>query len=193
MNKVTLIGVLAALTFLFTFEATAGGKVSYSRTKYKENNNFCKNIKKELHKIISKGNNPDFPIFEIEKYYLWPSQHEGGVDMYKIDVDKDGELDTITLGCSSSVAAPSDPCLLTTITSATGNQFDLSGWNIHLMKIESRYFVLAHHDDEARYKLFTEPSNKNEGYIYHPEVAASIKYQLYEFRPTGLKLTCKSI
>ena len=154
---------------------------------------FCAEIKRMMHTEVSeiKGAHQTVNIYELDKYYL---DGEGtSIKIYHdLDIDGDGTSDLVESGCSASMTQPSDPCLLS-VKLSSGKQFDFEGWDIRLMKYRSKIYVISHHDDEARDKLFTESPNRDEGVIYHPEVAATIKYELYQLNSSGTTLICKKL
>lgn len=154
---------------------------------------FCAEIKRMMHTVVSKikGAHQTVNIYELDKYYL---EGEGtSVETYHdLDIDGDGTSDLVEKSCSASMTQPSDPCLLS-VKLSSGKEFDFEGWDIRLMKYRSKIYVIAHHDDEARYKLFTESPNRDEGVIFHPEVAAIIKYELYQLNGSGTTLICKKL
>jgi hypothetical protein len=114
-----------------------------------------------------------------------------GIEEFHIDFDGDGKPDYAEKGCSASASMPSDPCLLS-VKLSSGKEFDFEGWNITLIKYASKFYVMAHHD-EARYKLFTESPKGDGSVVFHPEVDAAIKYELYMFKDSGLTLICKNL
>lgn len=154
---------------------------------------FCAEIKRKMHTVVSKikGAHQTVNIYELDKYYL---EGEGtSVETYRnLDIDGDGTSDLVEKSCSASMTQPSDPCLLT-VKLSSGKEFDFEGWGIMLIKYRSKIYVIAHHDDEARDKLFTESPNREEGVIFHPEVDATIKYELYQLNGSGTTLICKKL
>lgn len=153
---------------------------------------FCAEIKRKMHTVESqtKGAQQTFYISALDKYYL--AGEGNSVEKFNnLDIDGDGLNDFAEKSCSASTILPSDPCLLSVMLSS-GKKFNFEGWDIRLMKYRSKIYVIAHHDDEARYKLYTE-SPRNEGVIFHPEVAAAIKYELYLLNDSGTTLICKNL
>lgn len=154
---------------------------------------FCAGIKRMMHTVVSKikGAHQTVNIYELDKYYL---EGDGtSVETYRgLDIDGDGVNDFVESSCSASMTQPSDPCLLS-VKLSSGKEFYFEGWGIRLMKYRSKIYVIAHHDDEARDKLFAESPNLEKGVIFHPEVAATIKYELYELNGSGATLICKKL
>lgn len=154
---------------------------------------FCAEIGKLKRTVESeiKGAHQTFYTYALDKYYLY-GEGTSVSEFRNIDIDGDGKNDYVQMGCSASTVLPSDPCMLS-VKLSSGEEFDFEGWDIRLMKYRSKFYVIAHHDDEARYKLFTESPNPDEGVIYHPEVAAAIKYELYLLNGSGTTLVCKNL
>ena len=154
---------------------------------------FCAEIKRMMHTEVSeiKGAHQTVNIYELDKYYL-DGEGISTKTYHDLDIDGDGTSDLIESGCSASMTQPSDPCLLS-VKLSSGKQFYFEGWDIRLMKYRSKIYVISHHDDEARNKLFTESPNRDEGVIYHPKVAATIKYELYQLNNSGTTLICKKL
>lgn len=90
MKKLMLIGVLAILVFLITFEVFAGDNTDYPSAIYKTKEKFCYSMAE----LVSTGK-----MLELE-----PSQEDkNGTKSYTlIDLDKDDIYDEILLSCGSS-------------------------------------------------------------------------------------------
>jgi uncharacterized protein len=184
---------ITRLTDLKSYEGEIEKKLSAVSQTKESAGAFCAEIKRMMHTVVSKikGAYQTVNVFELEKYYL---AGEGTpVEIYRdLDIDGDGVSDLVESGCSASTVEPSDPCLLTARLSSR-KKIDFEGWDIRLMKYRSKIYVIAHHDNEARNRLFTVSPNRGKGVIYHPEVAATIKYELYELNGSGATLICKKL
>jgi len=153
---------------------------------------FCTAVRKMKHSVESEiqGAYQTVYTYALDKYYLYGEGN--GVEEFHLDFDGDGKLDFAEKSCSASTVMPSDPCMLS-VKLTSGKEFDFEGWDIRLIKYASKYYVMAHHDDEARSKLFSESPNGAEGVVYHPEVAAATKYELYLLNGSGTTLVCKNL
>ena len=154
---------------------------------------FCAKIKRMIHKVEStyKGPHQTFNIYEIDKLYL----HGEGTseeEFHDLDIDADGVGDHVVKSCSASLLEPSDPCDLS-VRLSSGFDFNLEGWDMRLLAYQKNIYVILHHDDDAESRLFTKSSNPNGGVIFHPEVAATIKYELYRLDKSGSKLICSGL
>jgi hypothetical protein len=70
-----------------------------------------------------------------------------GVQKFHVDIDRDGELETLELGCPGSSIEPSDPCSLQVHNSA-GFQYTLEGMPLYLLRYKSVVYAVSGAFDE---------------------------------------------
>jgi len=152
--------------------------------------NICSDIKKKLHTIVSNVESINVgDRREIDSYKL--SEGVGSPGMFPgVDIDLDGKVDEVSKSCAASLVGPADRCFLT-VKNSSGKTYYIDGWGMSLLHYNNAYYLLTHHDDKARSKLFTQSMGGE--VIYHPDVEISILYELYRLDAKGSLRVCKDL
>ena len=156
---------------LFTLLLTAGfsttapcttAEAKASRNPLKANQKVCADVGNALRRI---SNMPPHSYFDP----LYVDSIEAGGRSYayqNVDLDGDGRPDLVEQSCGS----PSDGTCTLNVTLSTGAKYEVNDQIFHVMRFESKYYVLVGHSS----------SMKNH------------RRRLYALSATGAQLVCKS-